>query len=173
MSTISVRLPANWGVNQAQTIDDALVAKRCKDLVSDVSGALNSYADFAAPQDNQAEDYCPEINRVIMLGVSQGRVASHLDLTFNAEKTQVLEGEVRTENNGYKAISKVEQNGDPLVFTRQIDGPDGNSPSNYQSEEQISVQVNPDGTLTLLQDQGQPPANLEYYTKALHCKSGN
>jgi len=70
VSIIFVRLPANWGVNQAQNIDDALLAKRCKDLVSDVSGTLNSYADYAAPQDSQAEDYCPEVNRVIMLGVS-------------------------------------------------------------------------------------------------------
>lgn len=171
MPQISVRLPQNWGVSNARTIDDAVTVKRCKDLVRDVSGALSTFADHALPQDNKADDYCPDDNRVIMLGVNLASVVSHVDLTFSDDKTQLLEGEVRTENTELRATSKVERSGDVVVFSRQLETPDANSPSNFQVEENISVHVNPDGTLTLMQDQGKIPKNMDYYTNSLHCST--
>lgn len=170
--SVSMKLPANWGTNRSYSIDDALIAKRCKDVVRQVSAAVTSFADRAIAQDNTADDYCPDANRVIALGMGDGRnrSVSNVDLTFTPDKSLVTDAEVRTKNEGYRAVSKMEQSGDSVVFSRQIESVDPNNATSFNTEEDVRVQVNADGTLTLLQDNGQVPVNMDYYVKAVHCQ---
>jgi len=170
--SVSLKLPTNWGANCSYSIDDALIAKRCKDLVKQVSGAVNTFADRVIAQDNTADDYCPDQYRVISLGMTDGRnrTNSNVDLSFTEDKTQVTDVEIRTKNEGYRAVSKMEQSGDSVIFSRQIESVDPNDSTMFNTEEDVRVQVNADGTLTLLQDNGRIPVNMEYYVKAIHCQ---
>lgn len=171
--SVSLKLPTNWGVNCSYSIDDALVAKRCKSVVREVSAAVHCFADQVVSKDNTADDYCPDANRVIALGLSnetRGRCPSNVDMSFSDDKSQVLNAEVRSKNESYRAVSKMEQNGDSVIFSRQIEMADPNDSTLFNTEEDVRVQVNADGTLTMLQDNGQVPANMDYYVKAVHCQ---
>lgn len=171
MANISFRLPEGWNRFNCQSIDEARVAKRCRDLVGDVTGALETYSDTMITRDNGEADFCPEPNRVISLQVSDryGEAYSDVDLSYSEDKSKLLRGEVRSKSEGFTAISKVEPNPDgSTTFSRMIEYADN---SGVRSEQDISVQMNPDGTLSMICDQGQFPSNCAYSVRTLHAKS--
>lgn len=172
--SVSLKLPANWGVNRSYSIDDALVAMRCKSVVREVSAAVYSFADLVVSKDTTDDDYCPDANRVIALALSESRsdTLSNVDISYTDDKSQVTDAEVRSKNEGFRAVSKMEQNGDSVIFSRQIESVDPNNSTMFNTEEDVRVQVNSDGTLTMLQDHGRIPSNLNYYVKAIHCQEG-
>lgn len=171
MSSISFRLPDGWKRSNCQTIDEALVAKRCKDLVKDVASALENYSDSLASRDNGDDDYCPDANHVIALKQSDrnGYCVSDVDLSYSDDRGHLVRGEIRSTAEGYSVTSKAEPCSDgTTTFTRVIDFTDDNGTRNEQN---ISVQMNAEGTLSILSDQGNVPANLSYYVKNIHVPS--
>jgi len=171
MATISTRLPS-LGKNSSNNIDDALAYKRSRDLVTDVSATMDAFTDRVFKTDNSEADFCLDKDHVIHLGLldSNGYVNSNVDMTFDSSKSQLLRGEVRSARENFRMVSKFEQSGDGWILTRTIESKDANSPNGYQNEEEMSVQVNADGTLSMVQDQGKPPA-ADYYLNSIHCKS--
>ncbi|MFN8614159.1 MAG: hypothetical protein U0931_41900 [Vulcanimicrobiota bacterium] len=171
MSSINFRLPQGWDRHNCQSIDEAKASKRCQDIVRDVSLAVATYSDTVVNMDNQEGDYCPDVNRVIALRVADryGDGASDVDLTFSQDKARLLGGEIRTSYDGYQAISKVESADDgSMTFSRTIEHDDG---STVQNEQNVSVQVNADGTLTMLSDMGRLPGGMSSVLSNIHVQS--
>ncbi|MBS2036373.1 hypothetical protein JST97_15390 [bacterium] len=172
MSSITFSLPQGWTRTNCNSIDEALAAKRCKDLVKDVTTALENYSDTLVSYDNGESDYCPELNRVIALKVADRYryCISDVDLSYSEDKSKLLRGEIRSTGEGYTAISKAEPASDgSTVFARSIEFTDSNGTQNHQD---ISVQMNADGTLSMLLDQGDVPAGMSTYVRSIHVQSG-